>query len=117
MLVDDNADAANTLEMLLCAAGHEVFTEYTASKAIERARCTFPQVFLLDIGLPDMDGNELARRLRAMPEVAGAVLIAVTGYGQEQDKQNSHAAGFDYHLVKPVNTEKLLTLLTQIRVI
>lgn len=114
MVVDDNADAADTLEMLLCAAGHEVFVEYTASKAIERVRSTFPEVFLLDLGLPDMDGKELARRLRAMPEAAGAVLIAVTGYGHEQDKQNSIEAGFDHHLVKPVDTAKLLTLLMQI---
>jgi signal transduction histidine kinase/CheY-like chemotaxis protein len=116
LVVDDNVDAAATLEMLLGASGHQVFTEHTADRAIERARCTSPHAFLLDIGLPDMDGLELARRLRAMPEAAGAVLIAVTGYGQEQDMQNSKAAGFDYHLVKPVDTAKLLTLLTQIRI-
>ncbi len=114
MVVDDNVDAVSTLKILLGAAGHEVFTEHTASQAIERARCISPQVFLLDIGLPDMDGNELVRRLRAMPETAGAVLIAVTGYGQEQDKQNSIAAGFDHYLVKPIDIAKLLTLLSQV---
>ncbi len=115
MVVDDNADAAVTLEMLLRAAGHEVLTESTASGAIERARVTTPQVFLLDIGLPDMDGKTLARQLRTIPELAHAVLIAVSGYGQEQDQQNSFAAGFDHHLVKPVDSAKLLALLAQFR--
>jgi signal transduction histidine kinase/ActR/RegA family two-component response regulator len=116
MVVDDNADAANTLEMLLDATGHDVSVEYAAAKAIERARSTSPQVCLLDIGLPDMDGNDLARRLRTMPETAAAVLIAVTGYSQEQDRKKSIAAGFDYHFVKPVDTAKLLALLAKISV-
>lgn len=114
LVVDDNADAANTLNMFLDASGHEVFTEYTAARAIERAQETTPHVCLLDIGLPEMDGYELARRLRTMPGMARTVLIAVTGYGQEQDKKKSTEAGFDYHLVKPVNTARLLTLLGQI---
>jgi CheY-like chemotaxis protein len=116
LVVDDNADAANTLDMLLDASGHEVVTEYNAAKAIERAQVIAPQVCLLDIGLPDMDGCELARRLRSMPGMAQAILIAVTGYGQEQDKQKTRDAGFDFHFVKPINTEKLLTLLAQVRV-
>jgi signal transduction histidine kinase len=114
MVVDDNADAADTLEMLLHATGHDVAVEYAATSAIERARRTLPQVCLLDVGLPDMDGNELARRLRAMPETASAILIAVTGYGQEQDRKKSIGAGFDYHFIKPVDTAKLLSLLEKI---
>jgi signal transduction histidine kinase/ActR/RegA family two-component response regulator len=113
LVVDDNVDAANTLHMLLDASGHEVFTEYTAARAIERTQEIHPQVCLLDIGLPDMDGCELARRLRALPAMANATLIAISGYGQEQDKQRSADAGFDFHLVKPINTGKLLTLLAQ----
>ncbi|WP_245549318.1 hybrid sensor histidine kinase/response regulator [Noviherbaspirillum massiliense] len=116
LVVDDNVDAANMMDMLLNASGHEAATEYTASKALEHAQRTPPQICLLDIGLPDMDGYELARRLRVMPEMEKAVLIAVTGYGQEQDKKKSNEAGFDYHLVKPINTAKLLALLAQIRV-
>ncbi|KRB93001.1 ATP-binding protein [Noviherbaspirillum sp. Root189] len=114
MIVDDNADAADTLTLLLKATGHEVFTEYTAASAIDRFRERQPDVMLLDIGLPDMDGKHLARRLRAMPEAAKIVLIAVTGYGQEHDKQESSAAGFDYHFVKPVNISELLALLASL---
>jgi CheY-like chemotaxis protein len=115
LVVDDNADAANTLDMLLDASGHQVFTEYTAAKALERTLQIHPQVCLLDIGLPDMDGRDLARRIRAMPGMAHAILIAVTGYGQEQDKLKSTDAGFDYHFVKPINTGKLLALLAHVR--
>ena len=66
---------------------------------------------LLDIGLPDMDGHELARRLRAQPAMAGAVLVALTGYGQAEDQQRAQQAGFDHHMVKPADLDRLLTLL------
>jgi CheY-like chemotaxis protein len=115
LIVDDNADAANVLQMLLSTTGHEVRIEYTAASAIERARQFAPQVCLLDIGLPDMDGKDLARRLRSMPETADAMLIAATGYGQEQDRKDTIAAGFDHHFVKPVDTAKLLALLKAFR--
>uniref|UniRef100_UPI002FE028BF response regulator n=1 Tax=Noviherbaspirillum sp. TaxID=1926288 RepID=UPI002FE028BF len=72
------------------------------------------QVCLLDIGLPEIDGNELAQRLRAQPETAGSVLIAVTGYGQENDRRQTLNAGFDHHLVKPVNTKTLTAILAEI---
>jgi signal transduction histidine kinase len=114
MVVDDNADAANTLEMLLDATGYDVSVEYSAQAAVERAGSMSPQVCLLDIGLPDMDGNQLAQRLRAMPQTAHAILIAVTGYGQEPDRKKTTAAGFDHHFVKPVDTAKLLTLLARL---
>jgi two-component system CheB/CheR fusion protein len=114
LVVDDNADAANTLAMLLQASGHNVSVEYEAPSAIERARRERPQVLLLDIGLPGMDGYELARRLRIMPAMRGAVLIAVTGYGQPEDRSRSVAAGFDHHLVKPIDPGQLDTLLARV---
>lgn len=114
LVVDDNVDAASMLAMLLEASGHEVLVEHSARRALELSRNEAPQVCLLDIGLPDMDGNELAQQLRAQPETARAVLIAVTGYGQEKDREQTLAAGFDHHLVKPVDTKKLNSLLAKI---
>jgi len=113
MVVDDNRDAAETLAMMLEAMGHEVAVEYGAQQALDRAARTPLQVCLLDIGLPEMDGNELARRLRARPETARALLIAVTGYGQESDRARSLQAGFDHHLVKPVDLDKLGLILSE----
>ena len=114
MIVDDNADAASMLAMFLEASGHEVAVEHRPLEALERARVDRPNVCLLDIGLPEVDGNELARRLRAQDESKDAVLIAVTGYGQEQDRRNTAAAGFDHHLVKPLDMGQLAALLTQV---
>nr|WP_314631248.1 ATP-binding protein [uncultured Noviherbaspirillum sp.] len=114
MVVDDNVDAASMLVMLLEAGGHEVSMEHGSRRALERARIEAPQVCLLDIGLPEMDGNKLAHALRSMPETATAVLIAVTGYGQESDRRRTLAAGFDHHLVKPVDTRKLAGILDKV---
>ena len=114
MVVDDNVDAAGMLAMFLQAAGHQVAIEHDSRRALERARIERPDVLLLDIGLPGFDGNELARRLRAQPETASAVLIAVTGYGQEQDRRDTEAVGFSHHFVKPVDTAKLLALLAEL---
>jgi CheY-like chemotaxis protein len=113
MLVDDNADAANTLALLLQLQGYAVSVEYDALGALKRAAREAPQVCLLDIGLPDIDGYELARRLRQQPSTASALLIALTGYGQEQDRNRSREAGFDHHLVKPVKIEQLNALMSQ----
>lgn len=107
LVVDDNADAANVLCLLLEAMGHTASVEHDAMHAIERARREAPQVLFLDIGLPDLDGYELARRLRAMPETADAVFVAVTGYGQPADRDRALQAGFDHHLVKPVKLADL----------
>ena len=112
LVVDDNVDAAHMLAMLLEATGHKTMVEHTAKSALERARRDLPEVCLLDIGLPDLDGNDLARQLRAQPETERCILIAITGYGQEQDRRRTAESGFDYHLVKPVNTEQLLDLLS-----
>jgi len=116
MLVDDNVDAANTLAMLLELQGYAVSVEYRAQEALARAAREAPRICLLDIGLPDMDGYELARRLRAQAGTTEAVLIALTGYGQAQDRERSQQAGFDHHLVKPVEIERLTALLAQVSV-
>ena len=114
LVVDDNVDAATTLAMLLEAAGHEVFIEHESLRALELARSARPDACLLDIGLPDMDGNELARRLRAQPETAHSVLVAVSGYGQESDRRTALDAGFAHHLVKPVDLDTLMAVLANV---
>jgi signal transduction histidine kinase/CheY-like chemotaxis protein len=114
MVVDDNIDAATMLAMLLESAGHRVVVAYRAQEALERVKDDAPNVYVLDIGLPDVDGNELARHLRARPEAVNAVLIALTGYGLPEDREKTAAAGFDHHLVKPVDTEKLYKILANI---
>ena len=114
LLVDDNEDAAHMLAMLLEAAGHEVLVEHNAAAGLERARSATPDVCLLDIGLPDMDGNELASQLRSQAATSRSLLVAITGYGQDHDRRKTAAAGFDHHFVKPVNVERLLHLLATI---
>jgi PAS domain S-box-containing protein len=103
LIVDDNQDAADSLALLLELEGHEVAAVYTAQAALQRARSFIPSIVLLDIGLPEMDGYEVARRMRAMPELGGVRLIAVTGYGQAEDRKRTREAGFDDHLTKPVD--------------
>jgi CheY-like chemotaxis protein len=111
LLVDDNVDAVHTLQLFLHSAGHEVEVAYSAADALALSKSFLPEVCLLDIGLPDYDGNELARRLRVLPQTAGATLIAMTGYGRQQDRDASMAAGYDHYLVKPVNTTQLSDIL------
>jgi len=113
LVVDDNLDAAHTLNLFLRAAGHDVEIAYNAADAIEIAKVFSPQACLLDIGLPDIDGNELARRLRRLPQTSNAVLIAATGYGRVQDRDAAAQAGFDHYLVKPINTVQLNDMLAQ----
>ncbi|MEW6369441.1 MAG: PAS domain-containing protein [Pseudomonadota bacterium] len=114
LVVDDNADAAAMLAMVLESAGHQVAVEHGSRAALERARRERFDACVLDIGLPDIDGNELAQRLRAQPETAHAVLIAVTGYGHENDRRQSLAAGFTHHLVKPADAGELMAILAGI---
>ena len=117
MLVDDNIDAAVSLSLLLEAAGdHLVSTYYDAASALEWAGFERPDAFILDIGLPDMNGYELARRLRAIPQFATTLLIALTGYGQLQDKARAREAGFDLHIAKPAEPDEILAALAQVRV-
>jgi PAS domain S-box-containing protein len=113
MIVDDNVDAAQMLAALLEVQGHAVSVEYDGQGALERARRERPEVLLLDIGLPDMDGYELARRLRAQPENARALLVALTGYGQHQDREDAQQAGFDHYLVKPADLGEVNEVLAQ----
>jgi len=112
LIVDDNVDGAVSLAMLLGLQGHEAETVHTAKEALERIAVFKPEVALLDIGLPEMDGYELARRLRAMPQLQGLRLIALTGYGQMDDRQRALTAGFDEHLTKPVSMPALERALT-----
>ena len=113
LVVDDNKDAAESMAILLELWGHETLRAHDGAKALELGARYHADVIFLDIGLPGMDGYEVASRLREMPETAGAVLIAVTGYGQEEDRRRSRRAGFDRHLVKPVAPESLQRLLAE----
>nr|WP_176936468.1 ATP-binding protein [Massilia sp. PDC64] len=115
MVVDDNVDAVEMLAALLEAAGHEVFTASAGREALDRSRDVAPDAFVLDIGLPDMDGNELARHLRTQTETNHAVLIALTGFDLDGDRERTHAAGFDHHLVKPVDAETLCGILGSVQ--
>src|SRR5262249_34854516 len=99
LVVDDHWDGAESTAALLRIQGHEVRTAHDGPEALEAARAFRPQVVLLDIGLPGMDGYEVARRLRQEPESGGVVLVAVTGYGRDEDRRAAAAAGFDHHLV------------------
>ncbi len=115
LLVDDNADAADSLAMLLRLWGHEVAVAHDGPTALRTAEALDPQVALLDIGLPGMDGYALARRLRAQPGLGPIVLAALTGWGQEDDRRRSQEAGFDHHLLKPVDLSDLRELLALVR--
>lgn len=115
LVVDDHVDSADTLAMFLQLQGHEVQVAYSGPDAVKAARAQRPDVTFLDIGLPGMDGYEVARQLREH-RLVGRILVALTGYGQDSDKERTRLAGFDYHLVKPVDPTKvqeLLSLLTE----
>jgi CheY-like chemotaxis protein len=110
LVVDDNVDAAEMLAELTELWGCEARVAHDGPAAIEAALSYRPEVVLLDIGLPGMDGYELARRLREQDGLKGALLVAVTGYGQEEDRRRSREATLDYHLTKPVDPEALKQL-------
>jgi len=114
LVVDDNRDAATSMALSLGAFGHEVHTVHEGASAIEQARTLRPDVVLLDIGLPGMDGYTVAARLRELDGLRDTVLIAITGYGQEDDRRRSRDAGFDHHLVKPVEIGILNDLLSTV---
>jgi DNA-binding response OmpR family regulator len=107
MVVDDNVDAADSMGALLEALGHQAHVMYDARSALLDAERLRPDAFILDIGLPDIDGFELARRLRGRSANEGALLVALTGYGQAHDRVLSRAAGFDHHFVKPIEIDDL----------
>jgi signal transduction histidine kinase len=115
LIVEDNRDAAESLRMLLAAHGHEAAVAHTGPEGIEQARAFDPEVVICDLGLPGMSGFEVVRVLRAEPRTSGALLVCVSGYGQEEDLRKARAAGFDEALVKPVEPEVLLRLLARLR--
>jgi CheY-like chemotaxis protein len=115
LVVDDNRDAAEILTMALELSGCETVVAYSAGAALDLAEGFRPQVGLLDIGLPDMTGYELARRLRQLPDCeSGLVLIAATGWGQDKDRELAFEAGFDHHLTKPIDFDQLRMLLPRV---
>jgi PAS domain S-box-containing protein len=113
LVVDDNTDTALGLSKLLKLLGHDVQTAFNGPTAIELARTYKPEVILLDIGLPGMDGYAVVRRLRKEDACKNALIVAVSGYGREEDRRRSREAGFDQHLVKPVDYDALLSVLAQ----
>lgn len=115
LVVDDNKDAAESMSMLLEMWGHEVAFAYDGPSALETAQQWRPEAVFLDIGLPGMDGYEVAERLRELPQARDAVLIAITGYGQDDDLARSKRAGIDHHLVKPVAPDALRSLIDSLR--
>ncbi len=110
LIVDDNVDAADSLALVLKMLGHDVQAAYDAPMGLEAAQKHRPEIVLLDIGLPNMDGLEVARRMRNDLGLKDILLVALTGYGQEDDRRKSQEAGFDYHLVKPVDFDVLKAL-------
>ena len=113
LIVDDNRDGANSLAMVLRMLGNQVFITYDGIAALQAAEAYRPDLVLLDIGLPRMDGHEVCRRIREEPWGADMLLVAVTGWGQAEDRRQSLEVGFDLHLVKPVNPSDLETLLSK----
>jgi CheY-like chemotaxis protein len=111
LVVDDNVDSAMSMAMLLRISGHDTRTAHDGEIALERVEAFRPELVLLDIGLPKLDGYEVARRIRAEAWGQSIFLVAVTGWGQDEDRRNTAAAGFDLHLVKPVDLESLEKLL------
>jgi CheY-like chemotaxis protein len=115
LLVDDNVDSADGLGLLLELQGHEIRVAYDGPTALETARQFRPHVALLDIGMPSMDGYELGRRLHATPETKDVLLVAMTGWGQDEDHRKSREAGFAHHLVKPFEPAVLEKLLAGVK--
>jgi CheY-like chemotaxis protein len=114
LLADDNADALESLATVLRLRGHEVFSASNGAIALETAGRHVPEVALLDIGMPLLDGYEVARRIRAQEWGKAMTLVALTGWGQDADRRRSREAGFDTHLVKPLDLDQLSRLLAQL---
>jgi len=111
LVVDDCRDQTDTLSLLLRLTGHDVAVAYDGAAALQAACALRPDVALVDLEMPGMDGYEVARRLRQLDACRDAVLVALTGHGQERDKRRCREAGFDDHLLKPVELERLQLLL------
>ena len=115
LVVEDNPDSAESLALLLRRYGHKVSIALDGPRAIELARASPPDVVLLDLGLPGMDGCQVAKRLNEQATPKPSFLIAVTGYGWDSDRQRTHEAGFNLHLLKPVDPEQLKSLLMKLQ--
>jgi CheY-like chemotaxis protein len=111
LIADDNVDFAMSLEAILTPLGHDVRVAHDGVAAQDLAATFAPQIAFLDIGLPGCNGYDLARNLRRLPQTAHARLIAITGWGQEEDRRRSRDAGFDLHLVKPVEPSQLVDII------
>jgi CheY-like chemotaxis protein len=107
LIADDNRDGAETLGMMLELAGHEVHLAHSGAKALEIADEVRPDVAVLDIGMPELSGYDVAKQIRGKPWGAQMILIALTGWGQETDKRLAQGAGFDHHCTKPVDSDEL----------
>ena len=114
LVVDDNIDAADALTIQLEGSGHATRTVYQGADALAAADEFAPEVVFCDIGMPGMDGHQVASRLRADQRHARTVLVALTGWGTEDDKRKSQRAGFDFHLVKPVSVDAVEALLARL---
>jgi CheY-like chemotaxis protein len=113
LIVDDHPDVTRSLARLLRLSGHEVRTALEGQAALEELANYRPEIVLLDIGLPGMDGYEVAQSIRKQPGMGSLVLIALTGYGRDEDRRRSREAGFDHHLVKPVDLDALLSIVSR----
>jgi two-component system CheB/CheR fusion protein len=114
LLADDNPDALESLATVLRLRGHEVYSARNGAAALETAALYMPEVALLDIGMPFVDGYEVARRIRSQEWGRAITLVALTGWGQESDRRRSEEAGFDAHLVKPLDLDKLAAVLAHL---
>jgi CheY-like chemotaxis protein len=113
LVVDDNVDLAQGLARLLQIYGHDVQIAHDGPSGLDKAKESKPEIVLLDIGLPGMDGYQVAAHLRQEETVKGATLIAISGYGQDEDRRRAMEAGFDHHLVKPIASEDLIKILEE----
>jgi CheY-like chemotaxis protein len=113
LIVDDDRDASNSLAILLAAAGNATREAHDGVEALEAARHFRPDVILMDIGLPEINGFEVCRRIRAEEWGGAMTIVAVSGWGRDEDRRKSRDAGFDHHLVKPVDYDTLIRLLSE----
>lgn len=113
LVVDDSVDSADSLALLLRMLGHTTMAAHDGEAALQAMTAFHPEIVLLDIGLPRLNGYEVARRLREMPGGKSLLLIALTGYGQDEDRRRSVEAGFDYHLTKPLDLTSFQVILRQ----
>jgi CheY-like chemotaxis protein len=113
LVVDDNLDAAETLALLLELDGHEVQVVHSGTGALDAASRTRPDLIFLDIGLPDLSGYEVAQKLRELPSLGGTLLVALTGWGADRDRERARLAGIDMHLTKPVTQTDLAQALSR----